>query len=340
MNKAEHASLYYREGGSDKVYHAHLQQSGTGWSVTFEYGRRGGALKAGSKTSQALSFDEAKRIFDGLVREKMAKGYSPGEEGVPFAGTSEAGRKTGHQPQLLNPTDDPESLIEDPAFWAQEKFDGTRTLVERANGKVTGINRRGLAIPLPEPLVKAMLAGWGGDFVVDGELVGTTYHPFDVLDDGPYSARLKKLNAILGYTVPTAKSAAEKRKLFDDVQARDGEGVVFKRHDAPYRAGRPASGGDQFKFKFTQTASCVVVAASKSKRSVELGLVEGPEVHVVGNVTIPPNHDIPHAGQIVEVRYLYAFPGGALFQPVYLGPREDVDREDCTLAPLKFKPDA
>jgi bifunctional non-homologous end joining protein LigD len=57
----------------------------------------------------------------------------------------------------------------------------------------------------------------------------------------------------------------------------------------------------------------------------------------VGNVTIPANHSIPAKGAIVEVRYLYAYPGGSLFQPVYLGKRDDVDMRACTVSQLKFK---
>jgi hypothetical protein len=45
----------------------------------------------------------------------------------------------------------------------------------------------------------------------------------------------------------------------------------------------------------------------------------------VGSVTIPPSHTVPAAGSIVEVRYLYAYEGGSLYQPVYLGIRDDID---------------
>ena len=41
---------------------------------------------------------------------------------------------------------------------------------------------------------------------------------------------------------------------------------------------------------------------------------------------------MPAAGQVVEIRYLYvAGPGGSLYQPVYLGVRDDVRIEDCTV---------
>ena len=46
---------------------------------------------------------------------------------------------------------------------------------------------------------------------------------------------------------------------------------------------------------------------------------------------------VPAAGKIVEVRYLYAFVGGSLFQPTYLGERSDIPPEDCGTSQLRFK---
>ena len=40
-------------------------------------------------------------------------------------------------------------------------------------------------------------------------------------------------------------------------------------------------------------------------------------------------------GTVVEVRYLYAAP--ALYQPVYLGVRDDILRAECVMAQVKFK---
>lgn len=57
-----------------------------------------------------------------------------------------------------------------------------------------------------------------------------------------------------------------------------------------------------------------------------------------GKVPISPNHRIPEIGRVVEVRFLYAFrESGSIFQPVYLGEREDIPTEDCTTAQLKYK---
>jgi len=52
----------------------------------------------------------------------------------------------------------------------------------------------------------------------------------------------------------------------------------------------------------------------------------------MGNVTIPPNHEVPDPGQVVEVRYLYVNgENGSLYQPTYLGVRKDVEPQECTL---------
>jgi bifunctional non-homologous end joining protein LigD len=115
------------------------------------------------------------------------------------------------------------------------------------------------------------------------------------------------------------------------------EGIVFKRLDAPYVPGRPNSGGPQLKFKFVATVSAVV-AKINVQRSVEVSLLQGRNLVSCGNVTIPANHQIPRVGDVVEVRYLYAYRDSlALYQPVYLGPREDVDPGECLAAQLKFK---
>jgi bifunctional non-homologous end joining protein LigD len=56
----------------------------------------------------------------------------------------------------------------------------------------------------------------------------------------------------------------------------------------------------------------------------------------IGNVAIPPNSDVPPQGSLIEIEYLYAFPGGALFQPVYRGLRADKTCPDSYTS-LKFK---
>ena len=57
-----------------------------------------------------------------------------------------------------------------------------------------------------------------------------------------------------------------------------------------------------------------------------------------GNVTIPVNFDVPNVGEVVEVKYLYARKqSGSLYQPIYLGTRTDISKEECQQTQLKFK---
>jgi bifunctional non-homologous end joining protein LigD len=56
----------------------------------------------------------------------------------------------------------------------------------------------------------------------------------------------------------------------------------------------------------------------------------------VGNCTIPPNKEVPAAG-VVEIRYLYAYEGGSLYQPTYIGVRDDLIVADCLITQLKYK---
>jgi len=84
-------------------------------------------------------------------------------------------------------------------------------------------------------------------------------------------------------------------------------------------------------------ASCIVAGVNGTKRSVAIELLDGEQRISVGNVTVPPNANIPSAGTIIEIRYLYCYEGGSLYQPVYLCRRDDVSPSACTTAQLKFK---
>src|SRR6202000_3241307 len=97
------------------------------------------------------------------------------------------------------------------------------------------------------------------------------------------------------------------------------------------------SGGPALKFKFVESAS-FIVSRINDKRSITLVLLDEGVARNAGSVTIPTNHEIPSVGQVVEVRYLYAFPeSGHVYQPVYLGVRADGMQEECTGGQLKFK---
>lgn len=349
----ESITLYYREGSSDKIYQAEIVEKDGGHLVNFTFGRRGSTLQSGTKTHTPVSFDNAKKIYDNLVREKTLEGYTSGASGTPYIGTDNADRITGIIPQLLNPIDDAQvaELIADRNHWMQEKKDGRRVLIQTTD-KIVGINRKGMTIGLSEVIEKSA-AEIEQTFLMDGEAVGDTYHAFDLLKlngtslrDQGYRERFEALSLLLKKKtgsielVPAYTSANKKREAFDRLKAANAEGVVFKRADAPYKPGRPSSGGAHLKFKFVATGTFRVAAANMGKRSVGLeALNEVGQSQYVGNVTIPANHEIPSKGDLVEVRYLYAFREGCLFQPIYLGTRDDIEERNCTTTQLKFRPE-
>ena len=243
-------------------------------------------MNAGTKTSSAVPYAKAKAIYDKLVNFKLAKGYTPGESGVFFQSTNREEKSTGITPQLLNPIDSTElsSFLGNPQFVLQEKFDGRRALIRLLDGEVEGINRSGLVVALPEAIAQAVASAGVTSLLLDGELLGDGFVAFDLLElDGKnlrersYELRLALLTSLTGLfgadirLVETAITAKDKRELCDSLLADGREGVVFKDINAPYVAGRPASGGSQRKYKFYATAS-FVVGTINSQRSVGLCL--------------------------------------------------------------------
>jgi bifunctional non-homologous end joining protein LigD len=359
---ADAVTLYYRQGASDKVYQAALQPRGGGYVVNFAFGRRGGTLQAGTKTPEPVGYAEARRVYDRLVREKTARGYRPGPDGPAYVPPKPPpGRMdvAAALPQLLNPVDeaDAEKLLADDGWWAQPKYDGRRVLVHKKGPAVVGTGRNGQLVGLPKVVVEAVQGLEAASCLLDGEVVGDAYHCFDLLErDGrdlrpaPYSIRHAGVVDLVDNCpsdhlrfAETATTTRAKRALVARLRREDAEGVVFKYHASPYAPGRPASGGSQLKLKFYATASCLVAGANAGRRSVALELYaagRGVGRVGVGSVTIPPNHAVPSRGDIVEVRYLHAYPGGSLYQPVYLGRRDDVAPDACDLAQLKYKPAA
>ena len=138
----------------------------------------------------------------------------------------------------------------------------------------------------------------------------------------------------------TARGQDEKRQMMTRLRAERREGIVFKHLSAPSTPGRPASGGSQLKYKFVSTATVYVAAVNEHRRSVRMSVsstgLDGVLTDV-GSVTIPPNAEIPPIGALIEVQYLYAYPGGSLYQPVYRGIRDDLNLSACRMTQLKFK---
>ena len=344
-------TLYFRQGPSDKVYQASIQPKDQGFMVHFAYGRRGSTLTTGSKTQAPVEYQIAKGIYDKLVREKMAKGYTPGTDAGTTTPPDSPGQHSGIHCQLLNPINEQQlnQLLFNHDYWMQEKLDGRRLLIRKDGDQITGINRLGFPTAVPEAIVRNA-AKYPRSFLLDGEAVGDTFHAFDLLTIGPedmrhlaFSVRYLRMRDMLNaFDHPQIREVRvffppQSAGWFQQFKNEGKEGVVFKHKDAPYTPGRPNSGGSQLKYKFYETAS-FIVAKMNDQRSVSVILFEGGKERPAGNVTIPPNHDVPSPGTVVECRYLYAYKeSGSIYQPVFLGAREDIRAEECTTAQLKYK---
>lgn len=357
-NHPKQTTLYKREGSSDKVYHVSLEANGSPdhFLVRFAFGRRNSTLQTGTKTPAPVDYDTALRTFNQLVASKLARGYSPGQDGTPHQHTGNEGRSTGIYPQLLNAVEDEHALghlMLDPFYCVQEKHDGKRIMVRKTGHTVEGINRKGLIVSLPDTIIREMRQ-LAGDCLLDGEAVGDILHVFDVLESAwqdvrqqPYVDRLNLLNHLIPdeftaiQRVYTAWSAREKIGLLERLRRENKEGIVLKLLTTPYTPGKTSGLQDQLKYKLVESASFVVTQVHATKRSVSLGLYTKGEIVAAGNVTIPSNQPVPAAGAVVEVRYLYAFhQSGAVYQPVYLSEREDIEPAECTTSQLKYRHEA
>lgn len=353
-------TLHSTAGGSDKIYKLTIEPAGDLFVVNYANGRRGGTLATGTKTNAPVDYAGARRILNDTLYSKVGSGY------VPIAGSrfaddmnaeaiaTIARESSGHLPQLLNPiantADELEPYLTSADWVAEEKHDGERRFVIVDAEGIRGGNRTGRTVALPD-VVAATARSLEHNFVLDGEQIGDVFHAFDILHlDGDdlrgktQQARRGVLEWLLKDVAGTAirltreaRTEAEKRALLDDVRARSGEGVVFKNRDAIYVTGRPGAKGDWVKLKLWNTLSAIVSRVN-DKRSVALELIDDASKDriPVGNVTIPANAELPKAGDVVEVRYLYAYDGGALFQPTFLGVRSDISTDECLAGQRSF----
>lgn len=357
QEKEESIALFYKDGNSDKVYQAQLVKNPQiGYDVNFQYGRRGGTLAEGQK-GVGLSFDKAKKAYDKVVAEKTAKGYQA-QEGAPVSFVHADKEFSGELPQLLNEIfdDEVQKYIDSDDWFAQQKFDGHNRQMRCIDTSIQSINRKGFIVGMPQETSDALKAmNTKGNWHLAGELMGNIFAIFDVrmwedqtTSDMALEERmeiLEKVRASLPQSpllaiADTAKTKAQKQVLFQAMKDGNYEGLVFKRKGSKYVPGRPASGGNAIKFRFLKNASFRVASQSDTKRSVHIEVLDANGQWIgKGKVSIPANYAIPAVGAVVDVKYVYAYKGGALAQPRYEGERDDVDAQECLESRLVFKRD-
>ena len=359
----EKVELYFQQGGSDKVYHLELESVGDHWSVQARWGRRGSTLQSDTKVSSS-PYEEAKRAYNRILREKTGKGYQIAQTSkngdTPISvGLPATKEHSGHVPELLTPIEEPEALrlVQDPSWWFQQKFDGRRLAVRKTHGQYTGINKLGQVISIDSSLTESLDLMQAKDFLADGEITGSHFRLWDLLSVNdtdlriqPYEIRYVHLTQHFRGVrdalriCETAMNTKAKTAFVKKMHEANAEGFVCKNRYASYAGGRA---GQHYKCKFVATASFIVgpkpdKKANDGHRSIAVYLLNGDKPRFMGTVGVPDRYPLPRAEQIVEVRYLYCHPGpdAKLIQAKYFGKvRDDVDVADCCVAQLKLKAD-
>jgi bifunctional non-homologous end joining protein LigD len=361
MNTQDSIALYFREGRSDKVYQIQLKpcdHSPGLWVVNFQYGRRGSSLRTGTKTESPVTYHNGFRIYDKLARSKIAKGYTPKTDGKAYSAPLITQEPTGFQPQLLNSITEKELLD----LWGkfpmllQTKHDGERRAISFTKEGIVPSNRKGLKTAVQQNVLYdletyAMADNWHG--IWDCEDMGDYLIVFDLIPGNgnpiPFSSRAQVLKSIstitqeLGlqyvrFDLPFIPKNTEDVQIFiDEHKENNAEGIVIRDGNSVYSPGRPNSGGPCLKLKFVESAT-VKVEEINIQRSIAMCVLNESKdwVHI-GNCTIPPNYDLPKIGDLIEVQYLYAYPNGSLYQPVYKGKRYDVTEAAANTEQLKYK---
>lgn len=226
-------------------------------------------------------------------------------------------------------------------WWVSEKYDGVRAYWD---GRAL-FTRGGYRIALPPwftagwpqvPLdgelwagrgrfaqIQTLVARHGGDA---NDWRGVRFMVFDLpAHGGDFDARLQALQALLGSTtsqwleeVPQRRvgSAAELQALLRETLAAGGEGLMLRRGDAPYRAGRSPH---LRKLKAHDDAEAQVVAhiPGRGRHEGRLGalLVQTPEglrFRIGTGFTDAQRENPPPVGSWVTYRYRGLHPGSGL----------------------------
>jgi DNA ligase D-like protein (predicted ligase) len=209
------------------------------------------------------------------------------------------------EPELATLT---QERFSDPAWLYERKFDGERCLAYSGGGRLRLLTRNQQPVSGTYPeLAAALAAQERRDFVVDGEVVAferdatsfsrlqqrlgqhdpgpgliaavpVYFYLFDVLwADGqdvrprPLSERKELLASLLSFGDPlrfTEHRTQDGEAYYREACARGWEGLVVKRGDAPYRAGRSR---DWLKFK-CQNAQEFVIGGFTDPKGSRTGL--------------------------------------------------------------------
>jgi len=346
--------LLLKENSSDKQYDVIIEDSEDGtYAVNAFFGRRGGNLKAAPQ-GQGFSLEEAKTIFNSTVNKKVKKGYKIDENtDVSIIVGIKKIIDTGLRAQLLNPIsiEEAEFYLTDDTWGLQEKFDGERLLVKKTKEDIIFSNRNGQSTIIPGSLQKS-LENIDSTYIMDGENVNGIFYVFDLLARQDEDLRetqtvqernesLRILNELQNDSkniifVPLTTGTEEKRFKFNELKESNKEGVVFKKLTSKWIARRPASGGNQIKCKFWESASCIVLSHN-DKQSFNVGLYDENNIMIYMG-SVKSKGEKPPIGSVSEIKYLYVIAkGGLLYQTEFIAVRHDILPEECLMSQIKYK---
>ena len=362
VKEIKKTTLHCTEGNSDKLYVIWIEGSvSEGYQVYAQWGRRGNSMQNGMKTNGPVTLEKAEAVLDKVVKSKCVKGYRAYGAATTSYTHVASPMSTGVRPMLLTPAseNDLEWLIKSDDWAVQQKMNGTRLCIQvTADGTVIGTNRSGGECSVPVPVVNA-LQSFNHVITLDGELVNGVFHVFDILcfngkdltDDylaGRFAVLEQvyvKINDKSIQIVPFMVTETMKKAFVDQMKLERKEGVVFKKMDGRYVAGKELniSKSSAIKVKFYSEGSFIAESWNEKSSIALSAFKNGDRVHV-GNVTVPEKYKKQIViGGIVSVRYLYATDASVLYQS-NLNPddngsvvRNDIPLSDCVIEQLKYE---
>ncbi|MEB0119032.1 hypothetical protein QN395_21405 [Undibacterium sp. RTI2.2] len=299
--------MFCTKDGADKEYHAEIKAVEGGYIVQTRHGKRGSATVP-KVIPPTVTYDEAVAQFNDIVKEKKSpkKGYTEDESGVLYSTSEMAGLMSGNFPHLLTPMsyEDLLATMDNDNFGWMEKIDGERLMIDKKKNTLVSSNKLGMINSIPQSIIDAVNALGVDDLMIDCENRLGKIFVFDILrmnqislvslpaiERYQYLSTLKPQDNLL--IVPMLFNKSEKEEFLQSAKADNNtqiiEGIVGKKLDGQYVPGRASpTNATQFKFKFVEDSSVFVIDVHKTKRSVEIGMInEHGHVRSVGNVGVP-----------------------------------------------------
>jgi len=247
----------------------------------------------------------------------------------------------------------------DDRYVFEAKLDGQRVMIKIENGKATAIGRNGQSSQHNARFQggkhKVDLDRLGSrTLVLDGELmmetgvfwifdmprfVGGSGMVFDLTES--WEIRHKALELVFAAwqpdpscyrLLPVARTTEDKVALVESQRANQGEGVIIKMTNAPYKPGIRCL--DTMKAKFVHDADLIVTKVGvDGKNNACLSVFKGGGLVEVGKCSLNGKATV-QVGDVVVVRYLYLGAGDRIVQPRLMNVRTDKPHIQCTFDQL------